>query len=543
MPTEPQHQHQDGDPPSQPLPPIGSPPSPSYASKAAGTRITHKLKHYPVFTDPEEGHLAAAAGAPKGARLGDLVNPKAIAYIIPRTISSGTFSDAVRSTHSALFKTHEDMAPLPILSNMTYPCGDGTNHRIEIVYHESLDATSVSTTPITLDGTQYAPLSSTVSHIITRFIFMDYQFHTSLDFGVQLEQFCSWYFEDFKEMGKVIKIEIPLFPTPNGNYEARSQFAVYVKSDKTADDCRIDRLLPMGSRQKAPCRISWMGATPFCNYCKGYGHLIPQCPKRLAIVCSACNANGHVSFTCSRFSARDTKGAKGKMTVRGQPTATPFIESSPPSSDASSSATSSSDPSSSCTTTISSTSSLASSPSSDFTHSPSSSTHLPDDSAQHGVTSNIVQPVLNTTSVTPLSQVVDLMGEEFPSNSSKYDITMTEDQGQGQASQEMDFEGDISLTEADLEDLDRDANNIANKQDNPLPTNPSNDNDEHMEEAAYASPVAPRTKVARTGVRSPPASTAKTITKASNSACTKGSRYATRSTTKSPASPIKNDQT
>src|SRR5690349_16768362 len=122
MPNQGKHQHRDGDPPSQPLPSIGSPPSPSYASMAAGTRNIHKLKLHPVFTDPEEGHLAAAALAPKGARLGDLVNPRAVAYITPRTISSGAFSDAVRSTHSALFEAHEDMAPFHILSNMTYPC-------------------------------------------------------------------------------------------------------------------------------------------------------------------------------------------------------------------------------------------------------------------------------------------------------------------------------------------------------------------------------------------------------------------------------------
>ncbi|KAF9536195.1 hypothetical protein EC957_012185, partial [Mortierella hygrophila] len=139
----------------------------------------------------------------------------------------------------------------------------------------------------------------------------EYATQTSLDFGTHLEQFCSWYFEDAKKMGKVIKIEIPLFPTPNGNHEARSQFAVYVKSDKTADESKIDRLLSLGNRQKSPCRISWMGASPFCNYCKGHGHLLLHCPKRLAIVCSACNANGHVSFTCSRFSARDVKRAKG----------------------------------------------------------------------------------------------------------------------------------------------------------------------------------------------------------------------------------------
>ncbi|KAG9060708.1 hypothetical protein KI688_009824, partial [Linnemannia hyalina] len=249
MPTQQQHQHQhgDGDPPSQPLPSIGSPPSPSYASMAAGTRSNNKLLIHSVFTDPEEGHLAAAALAPKGARLGDLVNPRAVAYIVPKTISSGAFSDAVRSTHSTLFKAHDDIAPLHILSNMAFPCADNVHHRIEIVYHESLDTTAVSTTPITVDDKQFAPLSSTVPHIITRFVFTDYQFQTSLDFGTHLEQFCSWYFEDAKRMGKVIKIEIPLFPTPNGNHEARSQFAVYVKSDKTADEFKIDRLLSLGN--------------------------------------------------------------------------------------------------------------------------------------------------------------------------------------------------------------------------------------------------------------------------------------------------------
>ncbi|KAF9541636.1 hypothetical protein EC957_002877, partial [Mortierella hygrophila] len=263
MPNQEQHQHRDGDPPSQPLPSIGSPPSPTYASKAAGIRNMHKLKLHPVFTDPAEGHLAATALAPKGARLGDLVNPRAVAYIVPRTISPGAFSDAARSTHSTLFQAHSDLDPFHIISNMAYPCADGVHHRIEIVYHESLDPIILSTTPIMYEGTKYAPLSSTISHIITRFVFTDYQFQSSLDFGVPLEQFCSWYFEDTMKMGKVIKIEIPMFPTPNGNYEARSQFTVYVKSDKTAEDCKIGRLLSLGSRQKAPCRISWMGASPF----------------------------------------------------------------------------------------------------------------------------------------------------------------------------------------------------------------------------------------------------------------------------------------
>ncbi|KAH7053634.1 hypothetical protein BKA57DRAFT_525587 [Linnemannia elongata] len=141
--------NQDGDPSSQPLPSIGSPPSPTYASKAAGIRNMHKLKLHPVFTDLAESHLA-----PKEARLGDLVNPRAVAYIAPRTISPGAFSDAARSTHSTLFQAHSDLDHLHIISNMSYTCADGVHHRIEIVYHESLDPIILSTTPIMYDGTK-----------------------------------------------------------------------------------------------------------------------------------------------------------------------------------------------------------------------------------------------------------------------------------------------------------------------------------------------------------------------------------------------------
>ncbi|KAK3805460.1 MAG: hypothetical protein JOS17DRAFT_781365 [Linnemannia elongata] len=459
MPTE--QQHRDGDPPSQPPPSIGSPPSPSYASMAAGTRNTHRLKLHSVFSDPTEGHLAATALAPKGARLGDLVNPRAVAYIVPRNISSGAFSDAVRSTHSALFKAHDDMAPFHIISNMAYPCTDGVHHRIEIVYHESLDPTIVSTTPIIYDGTKYAPLSSTVSHIITRFVFTDYQFQSSLDFGARLEQLCSWYFEDTKKMGKVIKIEVPLFPTPNGNYEARGQFTVYVKSDKTAEACKIDRLLSLGSHQKAPCRISWMGASPFCNYCKGDGHLIPQCPKRLAIVCSACNANGHVSFTCSRFSARDAKEAKA---------------------------------------------------------------------------SNTEQPATTATNVTSQTQVVDLTGNESPSNTSNYDITMSKGQGQVRVEEELD--DDISLKDADLEFLDREANNIEKSSPtNSPPTDIADDKDAPMEDAATNS-VAGRLKASRTVVKPAAATTAKSTAKATNNIYAKGGRPINKAT-----STVKNNRT
>ncbi|OAQ22473.1 hypothetical protein K457DRAFT_131251 [Linnemannia elongata AG-77] len=179
------------------------------------------------------------------------------------------------------------------------------------------------------------------------------------------------------KMGKVIKIEIPLFPTPNGNYEARSQFTVYVKSDKTAEDCKIGRLLSLGSRQKAPCRISWM---------------------------------------------------------------------------------------------------------------------------------------------------VDLTENESPSNTSNDDITVSESQGKGRT--EVDQDGDVSLEEADLEDFDRDANNI----NNPSPTNSSDDNDEPMKDAANNS-IAARIK-ARTVFRPAVATTAMTTLKATNKKYTKGGRPINKSTSR-----------
>lgn len=49
---------------------------------------------------------------------------------------------------------------------MPYLCADGVHHRIELVYHESLNATIVSTTSIIVDCKQYALLSSAVSHVI-----------------------------------------------------------------------------------------------------------------------------------------------------------------------------------------------------------------------------------------------------------------------------------------------------------------------------------------------------------------------------------------
>lgn len=408
---------------------------------AAGTQKIHKPKLHPVFTDPVEGHLAATAIAPKGARLGDLVNPRAVAYVIPKTSSPGAFSDAVRSTHTALFAAHDSEIPFPILSNVSYPCADGTHQRIEMVYHESLDANIVSTTPITIGDKQYTPLSSTVTHIITRFVITDYHFQTSLDFGPHLEQFCSWYFEESKRMGKVIKIEIPLFPTPNGNYEARSQFAVYVKSDRTAEECGIDRQVSLGSRQKIPCRVSWMGAPPFCNYCKGYGHFIPQCPKRLSIICSACNASGHVSFTCARFSARDAQEAKGKEPVRGQSS----NSSSTPSTSPDSSHTPSS-PSSSSSSSSSFSSSSSSSSSSSYSSSSSSS-------SSSTTSSSSMDSTLSPAPTSPQSQSAALEGVKSPSLPPREDIDMGSEDDTRESDDE--FGLDIDLQNVDLDELDQ----------------------------------------------------------------------------------------
>ncbi|KAF9920512.1 hypothetical protein FBU30_009642 [Linnemannia zychae] len=188
-------QQQDGDPPPlQPLPSIGVAPPISYAAMAAGVRNVHKPRMYMVFSDPVDGNLAARALAPKGARLEDVKNLSAVAFVIPKASSWTSFLDAIWTTHAQFFAEHEDVIPFPILSNSTFSCTDGINQRIE----------------------------------------------SSKDLGEDLEIFYTWYFEKSNHMDKVIKIEVPLFPTPNDRYSARDQFAVYVKSVSTADAYRID---------------------------------------------------------------------------------------------------------------------------------------------------------------------------------------------------------------------------------------------------------------------------------------------------------------
>lgn len=163
--------------------------------------------------------------------------------------------------------------------------------------------------------------------------------------------------------------------------------------------------------------------------------------------------------------------------------------------------------------------------SSSSSSSPSSpSSPLPEGSQQPNLASNTNQPAMTTTDVISQPHVVDLTENESPSNTSNDDITVSESQGKGRT--EVDQDGDVSLEEADLEDLDRDANNINNLP----PTNSSDDNDEPMKDVVNNS-IAARIK-ARTVFRPPIATTDMITPKATNKKYTKGGRPINKSTSR-----------
>ncbi|KAH7052673.1 hypothetical protein BKA57DRAFT_526697 [Linnemannia elongata] len=171
------------------------------------------------------------------------------------------------------------MEPSHIISNMAYPCADGVHHRTEIVYHESLDLTILSTTPIVYDGTKYAPLSSTVSHIITRFVFTDYQFHSSLDFGVRLEQFCSWYFEDTMKIGKVIKIEIPLLPPPTVTKKPAVSSLSTSKATRRRKTARSIDCCPWETAKRPPAESAGWAPPPSVTAAREMNTSFPSAPS------------------------------------------------------------------------------------------------------------------------------------------------------------------------------------------------------------------------------------------------------------------------
>lgn len=294
---------QDGDPPA--------PPPPSYASKAANTNNAPSPKLISVFNDPTDGHLAKIAPSHNGARV-ELVNPKAIAYMVPNTTPVGDFLDAIVATHKKLIEASK--LTMPIISINAYNSPD-KQRRIEVVYHERLDAATLSTTPITFKGTPHFPLSSNMDYFITKLIFSNYQFQSSLDTGDLLHQRVI-NFVQTKKMGKVIRIEIPTFPTSKEILAPTHLFYVYVKGVYTPEDVSMERTLMIPHHQKAPVRIQWAGSTPFCNYCRKDGHILNRCPSRLSLICYKCKATGHIAYQCRRFSERDSKASKGKEPVR-----------------------------------------------------------------------------------------------------------------------------------------------------------------------------------------------------------------------------------
>ncbi|KAF9147547.1 hypothetical protein BG015_010796, partial [Linnemannia schmuckeri] len=295
---------QEGDPPT--------PPPPSYASKAANTNSITSPKLISVFNDPTDGHLAKIAPQHKGARV-ELVNPKAIAYMAPSTTPVGDFLDAVFTTHKTLIEASK--LTMPIISINAFNCPD-KQRRIEVVYHERLDAATLSTKPITFKGIPHHPLSSNMDYIITKLIFSNYQFQSSQDTGDLLYQRVIDFIQTKKKMGKVIRIEIPTFPSSKAIFAPTHLFYVYVKGVYTPEDVSMERTLMIPHHQKAPVRIQWAGSSPFCNYCRQDGHILNRCPSRLSLICYKCKAAGHITYQCSRFSERDNKASKGKEPVR-----------------------------------------------------------------------------------------------------------------------------------------------------------------------------------------------------------------------------------
>ncbi|KAF9273219.1 hypothetical protein BGZ88_003963, partial [Linnemannia elongata] len=202
-----------------------------------------------------------------------------------------------------------------LISINAYNCPD-KQRRIEVVYHERLDAATLSTTPIAFKGTPYFPLSSNMDYFITKLIFFNYQFQSSLDTGDLLYQRVIDFIQTKKKMGKVIRIEIPTFPSSKEILAPTHLFYVYVKGVYTPEDVSMERTLTIPHHQKAPVRIQWAGSTPFCNYCRKDGHILNRCPSRLSLICYKCKATGHIAYQCSRFSERGSKACKGKEPVR-----------------------------------------------------------------------------------------------------------------------------------------------------------------------------------------------------------------------------------
>ncbi|KAG0196157.1 hypothetical protein BGX28_010503 [Mortierella sp. GBA30] len=150
------------------------------------TRGVVKAKNLPRYyqtnySDLDHGHLAIPPK--RNAKPNDLVNPYAIAYLIPKIISLGLAADIAFET----FDSHVDN---PIGCCNSFPSNIPNYHRVEIAYHPDLDPAMVSTIPLSYKGEDYPPMSSTVEYIITRFVIAGFSFRMSTSLQRDLTGFC-----------------------------------------------------------------------------------------------------------------------------------------------------------------------------------------------------------------------------------------------------------------------------------------------------------------------------------------------------------------
>ncbi|KAG0374705.1 hypothetical protein BGX24_010060 [Mortierella sp. AD032] len=220
------------------------PPIPTYASKVASTTTLSKIQLHTAYIDPTDGHLAALTTTPT-KRLAKLVNPG------PNLVDS-----------------------MPIICSQLFI--HNQHARVEIVYHEALDSTLLSNTPVMLNSVVYPRLSFTVDYVITKLFFSDFQIQSSAHLGTDLATWIQDLIETEKEMGKVIKIDVPLHRSPKGYLTPGHQVIAYVKGTRTPEDVGLAKSHRLPGHQKVPIRIQWTTANgaPFCNYCKSEGHLI-----------------------------------------------------------------------------------------------------------------------------------------------------------------------------------------------------------------------------------------------------------------------------
>ncbi|KAH7034393.1 hypothetical protein BKA57DRAFT_497033 [Linnemannia elongata] len=218
---------------------------------------------------------------PMGLRPEEMMNPRAVAYKIPARykVSAETFLDAAAESLSIeINPTNGPLIDEPFISAVRHP---GTEFdRIELVYHETIDAFKVSATPIVFKKTAYPPLSSTIDFTVTKIMFSEYQFHTSGDAGDNL---CVWVknlLEVEKPMGKVISIQIPMRSSPKGFQVPNHQVFVYVKGNTTPEAAGLGRQHFLPHHQRNPIKVHWTahGDPNFCNYCKSEGHVLAPAP-------------------------------------------------------------------------------------------------------------------------------------------------------------------------------------------------------------------------------------------------------------------------